>query len=64
MKKKYFYSLICLFLLFTISCKEKKKRMVDLDQINFDGSNNDKYLFKDIIKKEKFDKVRYKKEKF
>jgi len=46
-------------------CKDKKKpNMVDMEQFEFDGSSNDRYLFKDSIEEQKKRDERYKKDNF
>ncbi|PKL41342.1 MAG: hypothetical protein CVV44_01525 [Spirochaetae bacterium HGW-Spirochaetae-1] len=46
-------------------CKEKKKpNMVDMEQFEFDGSSNDRYLFKDTIEEQKKRDEQYKKDNF
>ena len=61
--KKTIY--IIIFLIFLTSCKEKiQPNRVDIKQINDDGSNNEKFIFRKEIIKEKWRKNRYKKEKF
>ncbi len=48
------YILIFGLLLFIADCKEKAKvNQVPLEQINIDRSSNYKYIFKDVIEKEK-----------
>ncbi|MCP4137880.1 MAG: hypothetical protein GY754_43360 [bacterium] len=58
--------LIIPFIAVSLSCsKDKKKNMVDLEQIDIiDGSNNNRYLFRKEIEKEKWRKNRYKKDEF
>lgn len=61
-------ALLVLFLALIIaggSCKKKEDpKTVDLDQIESDGSTNDRYLFKNEIEREKWREGRYKKKKF
>jgi len=55
--------LICVF--FISSCgKKSEPRFVDMDQVEVDGSTDDRYEFKEEIEKEKKRKRRYKKEEF
>lgn len=56
MNRKYItLLLIPLFLsaLSTASCKKKKEHpMIDMESIEYDGSMNEKYIFRDELKKE------------
>ncbi len=58
-----FNILFIAIIIFTmISCKDKmEKNRVDIDQINYDDSNNYKHIFKDTIEEEKRKKSKYKK---
>ena len=58
---KSLYILIITVILFS-ACKEKlPKNTVDIDQINYDNTNNYKFIFKDTIEEEKRKKSKYKK---
>jgi hypothetical protein len=49
---------------FFFSCKKEEKpekNRVDIDQINYDETNNYKFIFKDTIDEEKRRKSKYKK---
>jgi hypothetical protein len=61
---KNFYLLMLTVLMFTfLSCKGDKlpKNKVDIDQLNYDNSNNYKFIFKDTMEEEKRKKSKYKK---
>ncbi len=60
---KFFNILFIAVIIFTmITCKEKiEKNTVDIDQINYDDSNNYKHIFRDTIEEEKRKKSKYKK---
>jgi hypothetical protein len=48
------YILILSLILFIADCKKKaKENQVPLEQVNIDRSSNYKYIFKDVIEKEK-----------
>ncbi len=41
------------------SCKDKKEHpMVDIESINYDGSRDDRYIFREELKKEREKKER------
>ncbi|MFC1671287.1 hypothetical protein ACFL20_12920 [Spirochaetota bacterium] len=62
---KMFFCLIIILIFSIPSCKKKvKKNLVDIKQIEIDGSTNDRYLFRNDIKRQEWLKNRYKKEKF
>ncbi len=56
--------IIAALILSFLSCKKEEKpekNRVDIDQINYDDSNNYKFIFKDTIEEEKRLKSKYKK---
>ncbi len=58
------YIIAILFLLVFAACSDEKINMVDIKQIEIDGSTNDRYTFKEEILKEKLKESRYKKDNF
>lgn len=45
------------------NCKEKKTYKQPIDQYNVDGSNDYRYIFRDLIKKDNWKENRYKKDR-
>ena len=63
LKKSVLIMLTALNLFFGCG-EEPESNYVDPEQIEYDGSTNDRYLFRDIIEKEKKRDERYKKDEF
>lgn len=57
-------TLLLLIILFIGCCNKDKKNMVPLEQIKSDNSTNYRYIFRDIIKKQRMTEERYKKDPF
>jgi hypothetical protein len=58
--------LVLTFLFEPAGCKDKvqENTIEDLDQVQEDGSNDYKYIFRDIINKEKEEQRKYRKSEF
>ncbi len=67
MNTKYITLLIIPLILSALtitSCKKKKEQpMVDMNSIEYDGSMNEKYIFRDELKKEQEKKQKLEKER-
>ena len=62
--KRIIILLIILCQLFVFCSGNQEPNMVDPDQLNPDGTTNYRYIFKDLIEKQKWEKNRYKKDDF
>lgn len=59
------YFIILFLIIIFIGCEKAPERnRVELEQIEIDGSNNDRHIFRNEIKREKWLKNRYKKDEF
>ena len=64
---KIFSKFLFIAIIFTgfLSCADKdEENLVDLRQIQIDGSNDYGHIFKDAIEKERYERYRYKKNQF